>query len=264
MKFTRLLFATTLFASISTMAVAQQASTVIATPDSPVTHGEFKQLLRDTLLEDPEMVMKAIYALRERKEAESQKAAAASFEKNREVLQNDKTSPQVGSTKPDVTVIVFFDYHCGYCKKLLPTLTQLVNNDKNVRVIFREYPILSEDSVNAARAALAVNRLAPHKYFAYHTELMNTRGQFNEAALLAAATKVGVNAEALKDEMQQQAITDMLSQNRKVGEELGVRGTPALFVGDKMLPGAVPYDTLQRVVKEVRTGKREPQKQKKQ
>jgi protein-disulfide isomerase len=259
MKPIRFLLTATILSSLTSHAMAQEANDV-ANPNAPVTRSEFQDMVRKAIMDEPEMIMKAVYKLRDQQEEESKRATAESFAKHKTELQNDKVSPQIGSSNPDVTVIMFFDYHCGFCKKLLPTITQLVNEDKKVRVIFREYPILSEDSVQASRAALAVNRIAPDKYFAYHSALMQSKAQFNEEALLSMASKVGVDANALKKEMEKPVITDLLSQNRNIGEELGVRGTPALFVGEKMLPGAVAYDTLKRIVNEVRTGKTDAKK----
>lgn len=257
MTLSRFLLTATLLTTVIMPAYAQDAgkSAGISNPDAPVTRGEFQDMLRDAIMKEPDLIMKAVYKLRDIQEAESKKAAAESFAKHKAELENDATSPQVGPKNADVTVIEFFDYHCGYCKKLYPTITQLIKEDKNVRVIFREYPILSEDSVTASRAALAVNRIAPDKYFAFHGALMNSQQKFSEDMLLATAEKLGIDPKKLKDEMDKQVITDMLSQNRNIGQDLGIRGTPAIFVGEKMLPGAVPYSTLKQIVDQVRSGK---------
>lgn len=251
MSLSRLLLTATMLSSLATGAYAQTAA---SDSSRPVTRGEMQDLVREAIMKEPDMIMKAVYKLRDLQEEENKKVAAESFARHKAELQNDAVSPQVGPKTADVTIILFFDYHCGYCKKLLPTITQLLDEDKNLRIIFREYPILSEDSVAASRAALAVNRVAPDKYFAYHTLLMKSQEKFDESNLLAHAAKLGIDSGKVKAEMDKQVITDQLSQNRNIGEDLGVRGTPALFVGDKMLPGAVPYDTLKRIVQEVRTG----------
>jgi protein-disulfide isomerase len=243
-------------------AAAPAANTVIAPAgdaSAPVTRGEIPQLVKDAILADPEVIMQAVRKLRDRQEEEGKKASAEAFEKNKAVLLNDTVSPSIGDPKTtDVTVILFFDYHCGYCKQLLPTVQQLVNEDKKVRIIFREYPILSEDSVTASRAALAVHRMAPGKYWDFHAALMKSQGKYDEASLSAIATQLGIDANQMKNEMAKPEITEYLDNNRKVGEDLGVRGTPAMFIGNKMLPGAVPYATLKRLVEEVRTGKAAP------
>jgi protein-disulfide isomerase len=243
-------------------AAAPAANTVIAPAgdaSAPVTRGEIPQLVKDAILADPEVIMQAVRKLRDKQEEEGKKASAEAFEKNKAILLNDTVSPSIGDAKTaDVTIIEFFDYHCGYCKQLLPTMQQLINEDKKVRIIFREYPILSEDSVTAARAALAVHRIAPAKYWDFHTALMKSQGKYDEASLSAIATQLGIDANQLKTEMTKPEITEYLDNNRKIGEDLGVRGTPAMFIGNKMLPGAVPYATIKRLVEEVRTGKAAP------
>lgn len=261
MRITRFLLTTALLSAAALPAYAQDATSAAGStmpavsPSAPVTHAEFQDMVREAIMKEPDMIMKAVYKLRDMQEEQSKKAAAESFSKHKAELQNDSVSPQMGPKDADVTVIEFFDYHCGYCKKLLPTMTQLLQEDKKVRIIFREYPILSEDSVTASRAALAVNRIAPNKYFDFHSALMHSQQKFDEDTLLTIAAKLGIDPKKLKAEMDKQVITDLLSQNRDIGEDLGIRGTPALFVGDKMLPGAVPYNTLKRIVDEVRSGK---------
>jgi protein-disulfide isomerase len=254
MKALRFLAATTLLCSLSYPVIAETPGTA-PNANAPVTRGELHELVKQAIMDEPEIIMNAVHKIRDKQEAENKRVTAESFSKHRAELQNDKTSPSVGSKNADVTVIMFFDYHCGYCKKLLPTITKLLDEDKKVRVVFREFPILSEDSVSASRAALAVNRVAPDKYFAFHTALMKTQGAYSEEVLLSTAEKVGANRVAVKAEMDKGAVTTQLDQNRKLGEDLGVRGTPALFVGEKLLPGAVPYETLKRIIDETRSGK---------
>jgi protein-disulfide isomerase len=252
----------TAWAQTAAAPAAPATNTVIAPagdPSTPVTRGEIQQLVKDAIMADPEVIMQAVRKLRDKQEEDGKKASAEAFEKNKSVLLNDTVSPSIGDPKTsDVTIIEFFDYHCGYCKQLLPTVQQLVNEDKKVRVIFREYPILSEDSVTAARAALAVNRIDPNKYWDFHSALMKSQGKYDEASLSAIATQLGIDANKLKAEMVKPEITEYLDNNRKIGEDLGVRGTPAMFIGNKMLPGAVPYATLKRLVDEVRSGKAAP------
>ena len=251
MKSASILAITTLLYTLP--ALAQQAPA--GNPNAPVTRAEFQQMVRDAILNDPEIIMEAVEKLRAKKEEESKKASVENFTKHKAELQADTVSPSMGSKNPDVTIIMFFDYHCGFCKKLLPTINQVLNDDKKVRIIFREFPILSEDSVSASRAALAINQIAHDKYYAFHTALMKSQAQFSEEMLLSTAEKVGVDRTKLNTEMDKNYSTQLLDQNRSLGEDLGIRGTPALFVGDKLLPGAVPYETLKRVIQETRTGK---------
>ena len=125
-----------------------------------------------------------------------------------------------------------------------------------MRVVFKEFPILSEDSVTASRAALAAYRIAPDKYFAYYTELMNGSGKFDEPFLLSAAKKAGIDEDKLKAEMAKTDITAELDKNRAIGQDVGIHGTPALLIGDRMVSGAMSYEDLKKAVDEARNGKK--------
>ena len=225
-------------------------------PDnSPVTHAQFQSLLRETLLNDPEIVMDAVKKLHEQHEQDAQKQMGEALAKHKDQLMSDTKSPSIGDPKTtDVTVVEFFDYHCGYCKHMLTTVSQIVDEDKKVRFIFREFPILSEDSVTAARAAIAVYRIEPDKYFDFHTALMKSTGKFDEKSLADIAKKVGVSPSKMKKEMENPEITKMLDENRAIAEDMGIRGTPALIVGDQVLPGAIPHDDLAKLIATTRSG----------
>lgn len=241
-------------------AVPATAPVAAATPApaaaAPVTHGELPALVEQILVENPDIVMKAAQKMREKQVADSKKQASQSLEQHKSDIYGDTTSPTIGDPKGDVTVVEFFDYHCGYCKQMMPSLQQLAKDDKKVRIIFREFPILSEDSVTASRAALAVNNIAKDKYFDFHMALMKTTGKFDEKAIMAAAKKVGINTDKLKTEMASNDITAQLDKNRELGESLGIRGTPALIVDDQLVPGAMPYDDLKKMIEQIRSGKK--------
>ena len=236
------------------------ADTAKADPKSPVTHEEFSALLRETLLKDPEMIVDAVKSIRAKQQEEASKEVEKAIAKHNEDLFKDVTSPSIGDAKiADITIVEFFDYHCGYCKRMLGPITQLSKEDPKVRVIFREFPILSDDSTLAARAALAVNRIYPGKYFAFHTALMGNAGKFDDATLSGIATKEGLDWKKIKKEMDSPETGAILDKNHALAEELGVRGTPALIMGKKMLPGAVSYDELKQAIESVRTGKPIPE-----
>jgi protein-disulfide isomerase len=238
----------------STTAATPATTTVVKS--GPVTREELPGIIKDTLLNDPDILMQAIQKLRDKQASDAKKEADASVNKHMDELFKDTTSPTAGDTKnANVTVVEFFDYHCGYCRHLLPNVTKLLGEDKKVSFIFKELPILSEDSVTAARAALAVNIIAPDKYFAYHQELMQHAGKFDEKSLTEAAKKVGVNTTKLKAEMDSKEVTAALDKNRALAQSLGIHGTPALIIGHELVPGALDYDDLKKSVDESRDGK---------
>lgn len=224
--------------------------------NAPITHAEFKALLEKTLMEHPEIIMQAAQKYQSKQADELQKQASAALVQHKAEIYNDTTSPAVGNPNAEVTVVEFFDYHCGYCKHLMPDIAKLLAEDKNVRVLFREFPILSPDSISASRAALAVYRIAPDKYFDYHQALMKSNGKFDEKLLLDTAKSLGVNAAKLKAEMGKKEISDMLDKTRELAESIGITGTPALIIGDNLFPGALPYDAIKKAVDEVHEAKK--------
>ena len=205
-------------------------ATAAPADNTPVTKAQIPALVKEALMNEPEMVMEAVKKLREKQQAEADKKTAEAIAANKEALYNDPASPAIGNMKDaDITIVEFFDYHCGYCKHVLPVITQIVKDEPKVKVVFKEFPILSEDSVKAARAAIAVHRIAKDKYFMFHSGLMEHKGEYTEKALSDIAKKVGVDATAMMKEMAKEEVTVALDKSRKLGELLGVRGTPCSY-----------------------------------
>jgi len=242
-------------ASFSQAAYAQTPTPAAANASAPVTRGEIPALVKEALMNEPEIIMEVAKKLREKQEEEAKKQAAAGLKKFKDDLFNNPNSPVVGPADADVTIVEFFDYHCGYCKHMLPVVNDLMKEDKKVRFVFKEFPILSEDSVLAARAALAVSRVSKDKYFAFHQELMKANVKFDEKMLLDTAKKVGVDSAKVKAEMAKPEVTAILDKNREIAGALGVSGTPALIMGESITPGAIDLPTIKKMVAAVRAGK---------
>jgi len=263
MSFSRIaasIFAATLLAS-SAFAQAPAPAAPVVTPgaaasaNGPVTRSQIPALVKEALINDPDILNEALKKLQDKQDEDAKKEARAAVAKNKDALLASD-APSVGDAGADVTVVEFFDYHCGYCKQLLPAVTKLIAEDKKVRVIFKEYPVLSEDSITAARAALAVNRIAKDKYFEFHTALMDAKGKFDDKTVGDIAKKLGIDSAKLKAEMAKPDIVAMLDKNHDLGTELGIRGTPAVIVGDDMFPGAIPYEELKKAVDAARAAKK--------
>jgi len=250
MSFKRFLVATSAIALMLPFSAMAQS----ADPKAPVTHEEFSAMLKDALMKNPEMIVDAIKELQQKQKAQTAKEVEKAIDKNHDAL-FDASAPSIGDPKGDVTIVEFFDYHCGYCKHMLPVITQLNKDDSKVHIIFREFPILSEDSNTAAYAALAVNRLYPDKYFAFHTALMGTSSKFDDKSLSEIAKKLDLDWKKIKKEMDSPDIKAAIDKNRAMAEDIGIRGTPALIMGKQLMPGAVSYDDLKKMVANVRAGK---------
>ena len=166
-----------------------------------------------------------------------------------------RTFPQevfanLGNPEGDVTVVEFFDYNCPYCRSAGQTLQALLAADANVRVIYREWPILGEDSVIAARAALAAREQG--KYEAFHWALMNGEGRVTEAIIFKVARDLGMDVAKLEADMVSPAVEAHIALSNALAQQLGFTGTPAFIVGDKTAPGMLSFDEITRLVADAR------------
>lgn len=207
-------------------------------------------VIKQYLLDHPEVLVEALQLYEQRQqaaEAERQKAALIA---EAEALTQDPATPVIGNPEGDVTLVEFFDYRCPYCKRMTDTLAQLVEEDPNLRLAMKEYPILSQESLNAARAALAAQRQG--KYESFHFALMEGGGDFTDEEIMAVAEGVGLDIAQLKADMQDPEIEAALRRNHSLAESVGVSGTPAFIVGDTLVPGATSLEQLRAMIAEAR------------
>ncbi|GAB5389191.1 MAG: DsbA family protein [Alphaproteobacteria bacterium] len=212
----------------------------------PLTKSDIETIIRDYLMENPEIVMDAAAAYRVKQEQERAEAAKAALTSESAAIYEDPLSPAIGPDDADVTVVEFFDYNCGYCKRILPDMVKLTENDPKVRIIFKEMPILGPTSIDAAKAALAAQKQG--KYFEMHAALMENREGFAQERINQIASDLGLDVEQLQADMQSAEFTAYFDRVRELAGKLGVTGTPALIVGEEIAPGAIPYDRLKEMV----------------
>ena len=200
---------------------------------------DVEQIVREYMLSHPELLIEMSNALRAQQEAEQGKADIALIKQYSQALFNDAADPVGGNAKGTQTIVEFVDYNCGYCKRATPALRELLASDKNVRVVYKEFPILSETSYVAAKAALAVHSLHPDRYEAFHDALMAQQGHLqDENAVAAVAKQLELNWASIQKKMQDPAIDKQLQNNRQLAQQLGLTGTPAFVIGETILRGA--------------------------
>jgi protein-disulfide isomerase len=154
---------------------------------------------------------------------------------HREALQNDRDSPVLGDPHGDVTIVEFFDYACSYCKAVEPRLESALRSDPHVKLILKEFPILTPESLIAAQASLASRR--QHKYREFHQALMAYGGPWEEQAIFSAARSVGLNIDRLRHDMAAPGIANEIIENFNLARGLRIFQTPAFVVGDHILTG---------------------------
>ncbi len=226
-------------------------ATAAEAPDAP-SRQAIEEVIRDYLLKHPEVVDRALQVLEQRRREEEQRRAREAVQAHRDELLNDAGSPVGGNPQGDVTVVEFFDYRCGYCKGVAPDVKKLLQEDPNVRIVYKEFPILGPESALAARAALAAQ--VQGKYLAFHDALMAAKGPFTLPAILQIARKAGLDATKLRLDMDAPEIRATIERNRALADALGVTGTPAFVVGSELVPGAVDLHALKALVSQARTG----------
>jgi len=221
-------------------------------PITPEQKKQFGEYIREYLKENPEVILEALQELERRRKAAKEAQVANFINLSRLAIFRSKSSPVGGNPDGDVTIVEFFDYNCPYCKRVTPILSGLFNKDGNIRFVYKEYPILADSSIYAAKAALAVSRLQPKLYVRFHRELLGVRGRLSEASILATAKKVGLDVDRMKAEMEAPEIKQEIDQNRAIASRLGITGTPAFVVGTKVMNGLQPGAALQAAVDAVR------------
>ena len=218
-------------------------------PAQQMTNEQVKQLALEAILENPQIIMQAVAILEQRE----RERAASGANTVRLQLEQDPNSPNLGNPDGDVTVIEFFDYNCPYCRSAGRTVQELLAADANVRVIYREWPILGEDSVFASRAALAARTQG--KYEEFHWALMNGEGRASEASILKLARDLGLDVAKLQADMTSPAVEAHIAQSSALASMLGFTGTPAFIVGDRTAPGMLSTDEITAMVAEARAAK---------
>ncbi|WP_341705475.1 DsbA family protein [Ferrovibrio sp.] len=209
-----------------------------------------ESVIRDYLLQNPEVLVEAMHALEARQQEKAAAQGRAAIAAHAKEIYDDGVSYVAGNPKGDVTIVEFFDYRCGYCKQVQPHIEALLKEDRNLRVVLKELPVLGPESVTAARAAVAaLEQEKGAKYFAFHNAMMAFRGQLGEEAVLRMAKEAGLDVAKLKVAMQSPKTEAVLRANLSLADRLGIQGTPGFVIGDQLIPGAISLDSMRELVK---------------
>ena len=212
-----------------------------------------KELVYEAIFENPQIIMEAVRLLEERQQQDQTAAAATVLKAERDRLEQDPNAIVLANPDGDVTVVEFFDYNCPYCRRVMPQVDALVEQDANVRLVYREWPILGEGSVFAARAALAAREQG--KYEEFHVAMMRMQGRAEEASVLRIARDVGLDIDQLRRDMDAPEVDEHIQTSMELTRALGFNGTPSFVIGDALIPGFVEADVLIEQVEAVREAK---------
>ncbi len=211
-----------------------------------------REIVRDYLLENPEVVYEAIQRLQEREQAAQSERRQQGLEAQRADLEDPGMLPVLGNPEGDVTLVEFFDYRCGFCRAVAADVLDAVEDDGNVRLIMREFPILGQDSVEAAQVALAASKQGVYQEF--HLKLMTEVPSVNGERALALANSMGLDMDRLRADMQAPEINAELRRSFQVAEALDIGGTPAFVIAGQVVPGAISREQMEDLIAEARAG----------
>jgi protein-disulfide isomerase len=243
-KLGQVLLAVALALALATpMAGAQQSFT-------PAQKAEVEKIVRDYLLANPEFLVEVMEELERRRQDLAKLESQRRIQEQRAEIYESKHDFVV-NREGKVPFVEFFDYQCGYCKRSLAAVQTVRKMQPDVRMIFKEYPILGPVSVFAARAAVASRR--QQKYVAYHDAMMGHRGKLDESVVLRIAERVGLDIEQLKADMERPEVQQAIDANLALAETMRIRGTPTFIIGETLSPGAIPYPQMVSQIEEART-----------
>lgn len=203
------------------------------------------KVVREYLLANPEVLLEVQGELEKRMQAAQAEQLKSAITDNAEVLFRRTNAPIAGNPNGDVTVVEFFDYNCGFCKRGFQDIAKAIQADDKIKVVLKEFPIFGKASEDAARAALAAKKQG--KYWELHSALLQTEGRVDGARALKEAEKLGLDVAKLKADMQAEDITSEIMTVRDLATKMGINGTPHFLVGDRAIPGA-PEDLSQQIL----------------
>ena len=224
--------------------------TTVGSVAADMPQAEFERRLRATLLDHPEIIAEAVQKLEARQQAVEQTETKEVLKTRSNEILRDPATPIGGNPDGDVSLVEFFDYNCPYCRQVAPPMMKAQENDPNLRIVYKEFPILGPNSRFAAKAALAAHRQG--KYVAFHQALMQAKGVVDEARVLATAATVGLDADRLKADMEDRAIQAAIDRNLELARALRIDGTPGFVIGEQISRGAIDLDTMEGLIRQAR------------
>jgi protein-disulfide isomerase len=224
-------------------------------PASAISDGDrpaIEAIIKDYLLKNPEVLRDAIRELERRMRAADDERRAVALTESRALLDNSPRGVVVGNPKGDVVLVEFFDYNCGYCKRAMTDMFNLIKADPKLKVVLKEFPVLGKSSVDAARVAIAVRMQDPAKYLEFHRRLLGTRGEATYERALAAAKESGIDMARLDADLKSPEINATLEESAELSEKLAISGTPTYVLGNEVVPGAIGFAALKTKIDAVR------------
>jgi protein-disulfide isomerase len=224
---------------------------------SDIQRGDIETIVRNYLLAHPEVLEEAMAELTRRQSAAEAEKQQANVAKNAEAIFASPRGVTIGNRDGDVTFVEFFDYNCGYCKRAMLDMLEIMKGDSKLKVVLKEFPVLGPSSIEAAQVGVAVRMQDPsgRKYLDFHQKLLTGKGQADKARAMAAAREAGLDMGKLEKDLASPEIRATLEENFKLAEAMGMNGTPSYVIGKQVVIGAVGVDSLKEKIGIARCGK---------
>ena len=227
-------------------ALALSATPVRAQDFSAPQRTEIEKIIREYLLKHPEVLQEAMAELEKKQAVAEAEKARSAIKNHSEALFNSPRQVTLGNPQGDVTFVEFFDYNCGYCKRALNDMVELMAKDPKLKVVLKEFPVLGQGSVEAAQVAVAVRMQdkTGKKYLEFHQKMLTGRGQADKARAMAVAKEIGLDMARLEKDLKTDEIDKTLQESLKLAEALGLNGTPSYVINNDVVIGAVGLAAL--------------------
>ena len=227
----------------------------VAAEMSKTEQANIEKIMHQYLVSHPEILIEMSNALRAKQETQQADTDKNLLQQHANQIFKQVDDPVTGNPQGTLTVVEFVDYNCGYCKRSAPLIQELLKKDKEIRYIYKEFPILSDTSVYASKAALAVNALEPAKYEAFHNALMEHPSALkSNDDVMNVAKKQGLDWSKIVAKINDPAIDKKIATNHAIAQTLNITGTPAFIIGDQLLRGAPQsLEMLEESIKQARS-----------
>ena len=214
---------------------------------------EVGAFIREYLLANPEVLFEVQEAYQAKQDELQREQAQVAISGASDEIFESPHDVVIGNPEGNVTVVEFFDYNCGFCKRAMKDMQVMIDADPNIRFVLKEFPILGDDSLAAHKASVALQRVAPEQATDFHMELLGGRGRATEERAVEVAVELGVDEAELRKAMDDPSISELFAETYRIADSLGISGTPSYVVGDEAVFGAVGVEPLTAKVENMRT-----------
>jgi protein-disulfide isomerase len=248
----------TLAAAAFALALATPAAAqTLAQTFTPDQRGEIEKIVREYLLNNPQLLQEVMAELEKKQALADAEKHRAAIKEHAQIIFDSPRQVTLGNPNGDVTMVELFDYNCGFCKRALTDMMDLMKADPKLKVVLKEFPVLGEGSTQAAQVAVAVrmqDKTGGKKYLEFHQKLLTRRGSADKAGAMAVAKEIGLDMARLEKDMASEEVKTTLAETFKIAEAMGLNGTPSYVIGNEAVIGAVGLATLKERVNVARCG----------